>query len=341
MDSLTHLVVGACIGEVFLGRQLGRRALIWGAIAQSAPDVDVLASLWSDTAENLLAHRGFTHSFLFAALITPFFALAADRWHRPHDIPFRRFCWFFAVAIFGHTLLDGLNSYGTGWFEPFDHRRIALNVLFVADPFFSFGPGVATLVLIFLRRHRRFHRPWAWAGLAWCLIYAGYAVIHKVTMDRTVERLLARQHMQYTRTFITPTVMNNWLWYVVAEDAHGYHVGFRSVFDTTDTLDLRYFPRNEELLRGLAHDAELHLLLRFSQGFYTVESQQDKLVFNDLRFGQVMGWRDPRAPFTFHFQLGEGSDNELVVQRGRFAGWDGDAVSSLLRRIRGDQRSRR
>lgn len=341
MDSLTHLVVGACIGEVFLGRQLGRRALIWGAIAQSAPDVDVLASLWSDTAENLLAHRGFTHSFLFAALITPFFALAADRWHRPHDIPFRRFCWFFAVAVFGHTVLDGLNSYGTGWFEPFDHRRIALNVLFVADPFFSFGPGVATLVLIFLRRHRRFHRPWAWAGLAWCLIYVGYAVIHKVTMDRTVERLLAQQHVQYTRTFITPTVMNNWLWYVVAEDAHGYHIGFRSVFDTTDTLELRYFPRNEELLRGLAHDAELHLLLRFSQGFYTVERQRDKLVFNDLRFGQVMGWRDPRAPFTFHFQLGEGSDNELVVQRGRFAGWDGDAVSSLLRRIRGDQRSRR
>ncbi|MBK7555701.1 MAG: metal-dependent hydrolase [Flavobacteriales bacterium] len=126
MDSLTHLVVGACIGEVFLGRQLGRRALLWGAFAQSAPDLDVVAALWTDTAENLLAHRGFTHSFLFAAVLTPLFALAADRWHRPHDIRFSRFCWFFGVAIFGHTLLDGLNSYGTGWFEPFSHARVAL-----------------------------------------------------------------------------------------------------------------------------------------------------------------------------------------------------------------------
>ncbi|MFZ1685793.1 MAG: metal-dependent hydrolase [Flavobacteriales bacterium] len=341
MDSLTHLVVGACIGEVFLGKQLGRRALLWGAIAQSAPDIDVVATLWNGTAENLLAHRGFTHSFLFAAVITPLFALAADRWHRPHDIRFSRFCWFFGVAVFGHTLLDGLNSYGTGWFEPFSHARIALNVLFVADPFFTFGAGVAAIVLLFLRRHRRYHRQWAWAGIAWSMCYLGFCAWNKTSMEREVHRMLDQQHVTYTRTFITPTVLNNWLWYVVAGDDRGYHIGYRSVFDTADTLELHYFPRRTELLDQVEDKVELDYLVRFAQEFYTVEQLPDStLLFNDLRFGQIMGWRDPQAKFVFHYYLHDPARNQLVVQRGRFGGWDSDAVPSLVRRIRGDHRSR-
>ncbi len=336
MDSLTHLVVGACIGEVFLGRQLGRRALLWGAFAQSAPDLDVVAALWTDTAENLLAHRGFTHSFLFAAVLTPLFALAADRWHRPHDIRFSRFCWFFGVAIFGHTLLDGLNSYGTGWFEPFSHARVALNVLFVADPFFSLGPAVAVLVLLLLRRHRQYHRHWAWAGLVWCVAYMGYCTWNRSVIVREVHQLLAQQHVPYSRTFITPTVMNNWLWFVAAGDDRGYHIGYRSVFDTTDSLELTYFPRRAELLDQVEDKVELDRLVRFAQEFYTVEQLPDStLLFNDLRFGQIMGWRDPHGKFTFHYYLHDPARNELVVQRGRFGGWDRDAVSSLVHRIRG------
>lgn len=323
------------MGEVFLGRQLGRRALLWGAIAQSAPDIDVLASLWTDTAENLLAHRGFTHSLLCAALLTPLFALAADRWHRPHDIPFSRFCWFFGVAIFGHDLLDSLNSYGTGLLEPFSHARIALNVLFVADPFFSIVPGIIGVVLIFIRKHQRYHKPLACSALAWCVLYIGYATYHKVAMERTVHRMLAQQGVQYKRTFITPTVLNNWLWYVLADDGRGFHIGYRSVFDTTDSLELHYVPQGAERLQQVQDEAELDLLLRFSQGWYTVEERSDSLVFNDLRFGQVMGWRQADAPFVFHYFLKDPERNDLVVQRGRFSGWDRDAIGSLARRIKG------
>lgn len=335
MDSLTHLVVGACIGELFLGKQLGRKALLWGAIAQSAPDIDVVAHLWKGTAENLLAHRGFTHSFLFAAVIVPLFALAADRWHRPHDIPFRRFLWFFGVAVFGHTLLDGLNSYGTGWFEPFSHERVALNLLFVADPFFSFGPGIAAIVLVFVRRHQRVFLSWAIAGLTWCVLYLGYCWYDRTIIVRDVERLLARQGVTYTESFITPTVLNNWLWYVVVGDGQGFHIGYRSVFDTEDTLELHYFPRHAELLKGVEDEVELEYLTRFSQGFYTIQTEERGLLFNDLRFGQVAGWRNPEAPFVFRYHLLDPSSNDLVVQRGRFAGWDMAMVHSLVVRIRG------
>jgi membrane-bound metal-dependent hydrolase YbcI (DUF457 family) len=44
-----------------------------GAVAQSVPDIDFIASFWTSTSENLLAHRGFTHSILFTLLMDAFF----------------------------------------------------------------------------------------------------------------------------------------------------------------------------------------------------------------------------------------------------------------------------
>ena len=99
MDSLTHIALGACIGEAFFEKGFGKKALLWGALAQSIPDIDFTASMWMDTAGNLLAHRGFTHSILFALLITPVFALTADKVHRPHNISFRKWLLFFATEV--------------------------------------------------------------------------------------------------------------------------------------------------------------------------------------------------------------------------------------------------
>ena len=92
MDSITHIALGACMGEAFAGKQLGRKAMLWGALAQSIPDIDFLASFWMDTASNLLAHRGFTHSFLFCLISGLILALLAERWHRPHNISLLK--WF-------------------------------------------------------------------------------------------------------------------------------------------------------------------------------------------------------------------------------------------------------
>ena len=41
MDSLTQIVLGAAVGEVMLGRKVGNRAILWGAVAGTIPDLDV------------------------------------------------------------------------------------------------------------------------------------------------------------------------------------------------------------------------------------------------------------------------------------------------------------
>ena len=58
------------MGEAFAGRTVGKKAMLWGILAQSIPDIDFISSLWLDTADHLLAHRGFTHSILFAIIIS-------------------------------------------------------------------------------------------------------------------------------------------------------------------------------------------------------------------------------------------------------------------------------
>lgn len=335
MDSITHIVLGACIGEVFVGKKIRKRALLLGAIAQSVPDIDFIASSWLSPTADLLAHRGFTHSILFAALMTPFLALVADRWRRPHDVALRTWLWFFGLELFMHLLLDTANAYGTGWLEPFSHQRFSYHTLFVADPLFSIVPGIVAIALLVLRLHRR-RRHWALAAIAWCSVYLGLSIAGKIIVEKDVQSIAAANNITYRRHFSTPTPFNIGLWYVVLEKDSGYYIGYRSVFDKQPQIDFHYFPRNDYLLDTMRDREDVIDLLRFSQGYYSVSYMDGKLVFNDLRFGQITGWENAAAPFAFYYYLEQPGNNSLLIQRGRFKNWNMRTVKSLWRRIEGE-----
>ena len=337
MDSITHLALGACMGEAFAGKQLGRKAMVWGALAQSIPDIDFLAAFWMDTSSNLLAHRGFTHSFLFCAIITPFFALLAEKLHRPHNIRFNKWLLFFGGTIFIHIFIDAFNNYGVGWFEPFSHARISFNAIYVADPLFSIWPAIACIALLVLSTRSIKRKRWWKFGLGLSSLYLVFSLIMKAKSDADVKRALRDQHISYSKYFSTPAPLQNILWYVVAGNDSGYHVGFHSLLDRGSHIDFQFFPRNDSLLKNIRGEEELEKLKRFSQGFYTVEKYNDTLVFNDLRFGQVIGWYNPRGRFVFHYFLEQPGTNTLVVQRGRFEGWTPETTRALFRRIFGNR----
>jgi inner membrane protein len=336
MDSLTHIALGVCIGEAFFGRLIGKKAMVWGAFAQSVPDIDFVAAFWMSPAENLLAHRGFTHSIIFILIVTPFLSLLAERWHRLHNISIRKWMIFFFLQMFIHIFIDAFNNYGVGWFEPFSHYRISFNTIFVADPFFSIWPAITFVALLLLKtRHRKRIFWWRFA-IIMSSIYLCYCTINKINIDSDVKEIAVHQNINYTKYFTTPAPLNNWLWYVVLGDDSGFYVGYRSLFDTKKEIDFKFLPRNDSFLDSAHNHEELQKLIRFSQGFYTVEKWNDTLVFNDLRFGQITGWQDPKEKFVFHYFLKHSADNSLVVQRGRFAKWNWEIMKSLLKRIKGN-----
>lgn len=49
MDSLTQIVLGAAVGEAVLGKKVGNKAMLYGAIAGTIPDLDTFASYFVDT----------------------------------------------------------------------------------------------------------------------------------------------------------------------------------------------------------------------------------------------------------------------------------------------------
>lgn len=336
MDSITHIALGACIGEAMAGKKLGKRAMLLGAIAQSIPDIDFVASLWTSPSENLLAHRGFTHSFLFGLTITPLLAMVAEKWHRPHNISLKKWMLFFGLQILIHLLIDGMNVYGVGWFEPFSHMRVAYNWIFVADPFFSIWTGVAAFMLLLLKKRNAQRRGWVRFGLIMSSVYILYCGFNKIKINSEIKHELARQHISYNNYFTTPSPLNNWLWYVVAKSDSGCYIGYRSVFDRDKKNGFYFVSFNDSLLQPVRGHEDLQKLIRFSKGYYAVQKWNDTLVFSDLRFGQVVGWQNIHARFVFNYYLQHPDDNRLVVQRGRFEGWNRETIMALVKRIKGN-----
>ena len=173
-------------------------------------------------------------------------------------------------------------------------------------------------------------------GLGLASLYLGYCTWNKAKIDRDVKVIFEQQQVNYTRYFSTPAPLQNWLWYVVAGNDSGYHVGFRSVFDRHKKIDFVYYRRNAEALLAETNSEEINHLIRFSQEFYTVEKWKDTLVFNDLRFGQINGWEPERGRFVFHYYLQHPGNNKLVVQRGRMDGWNRQSAERYISRILGN-----
>lgn len=68
MDSLSQIVLGAAVGEVVLGKKIGNRAMVWGAVGGTIPDLDVLGKFFLSNIDNLAFHRGISHSITFCVL---------------------------------------------------------------------------------------------------------------------------------------------------------------------------------------------------------------------------------------------------------------------------------
>lgn len=72
MDSLTQIVLGAAVGEAVLGKKVGNKAMFYGAIAGTIPDLDVYVGKLFDTVTALEIHRGFTHSVFLQSFLGGF-----------------------------------------------------------------------------------------------------------------------------------------------------------------------------------------------------------------------------------------------------------------------------
>ncbi|NBX11222.1 MAG: metal-dependent hydrolase [Chitinophagaceae bacterium] len=333
MDSLTHIVLGACVGEVIAGKKLGKKSWLAGALFQTIPDLDFIAGFWLSPAEDLLAHRGFTHSFLFVILLSFFLATLTKRVGWCAGLSSRGWLFFSFIELLIHVLIDAMNVYGTAWLEPFSHTRFAFNVLFVADPFFTIPLLIAFSLLLFGKMQIKSRQTFSKIALVLSSLYLLYVLILKWQVNTVVVNNLNRKVEKSESYFSTPTPFNPWLWYVVIKREESFQVGYYSVFDHSDSIAFYAVLQQRKLLPLAKSTESIPHLKRFSKGYYALKYIGDTIVFNDLRFGKIMGWANPASPFVFYYYLNKSADNSVVIQRGRMQGWSTKSVMQFIERI--------
>jgi len=337
LDTLTHTAIGICTGHLVAGKQLGKKAMLFGAIANNFPDIDVISNFWASDTKALLLHRGITHSFFANIIFTFLFSWLFQKLYAKYNIALKKWILLFGSGLAIHLFTDALTSYGTGWFEPFDHSRVSFNTIFILDPLFSIPVWIVSIAILFMKRGAPLSFKLAKIGLAVSFAYLAFTIFNKLRVDSVIENDLKAQNINYTDYLATPTPLNNLLWYIVTKNNDEFKVGYYSIMDKNQNISFHDFKRNDSLLNFPCDSASLADLVRFSKGYYCLRREKDTIIFSDMRFGQMGGWYKADAGFVFNFRLAANCYNKDVLQKGRFEAFEDKALPMLWKRMMGSK----
>lgn len=329
MDSLTQLALGAALGGATAGRQVGRRALLWGAVCGTFPDLDMFIPL-GDPVSDFTYHRSASHSLLVLTGLTPLFVWLILKLH-PGTHPHR---WRWAALVYlvltTHVLLDCLTVYGTQIFWPLDTTPVAWSTIFIVDPLYSL-PLLAGIVAALVAGRSR---PWGHtantAGLVLSTAYLAWTVGVKLHVEQVAHGALAQQGIEASDVLTTPAPFNSVLWRILAVNEAEYYEGYYSLLDESTAIALTAYPRSVEEIETLQEAWAVRRLQWFTRNFYAVEREDGDIIISDLRMGL-------EPDYVFRFVVGRaGNPHPRPVPPER-AGTepDWDRLPWLWQRIRG------
>lgn len=307
MDSLTQIVLGAAVGEAVLGRKIGNKAMLYGAIAGTIPDLDVLACHFTDTVSALSIHRGFTHSIVFSILFAPIFGWLVSRYETFKN--FKGWSWLFFWAFVTHPILDAHTTWGTQLFWPFD-LRLAFKTIFVIDPLYTLPFLVFLILAMRQKRSSKKRQFYNTLGLLVSSSYLLLTFLFKWLAFSQFQTALKTQHIDYVQLDTRPSPLNTILWSANVETNDAYLLGNYSFFDS-QPITFETYPKQHKLLENLVEDERVKRMISISEGWYTITEKNGNLYFNDLRFG-LLSLKPNSENFVFQYKID--TDNFGQVQ---------------------------
>ena len=126
-SAFSHAVAALSIGTCFYRPQIPKRVWIAGAACSVIPDIDVIGFRFGIHYGDFWGHRGFTHSLVFAALLSGLAALILSRRGLAGIGRAALFAYLF-LATASHGVLDAMTNGGLGvaFFSPFENSRYFL-----------------------------------------------------------------------------------------------------------------------------------------------------------------------------------------------------------------------
>ena len=297
MDSVTQLALGAAVGEASIGRQVGNKAILWGAVLGTLPDLDVFIPL-GGAVEDFTYHRSFSHSLLVLALLTPLVVWLILKLH-PRTREYRNRWALMVYLVFAtHVLLDSFTVYGTQIFWPLITTPQSWSTLFIIDPAYTLPLIVGVMAALVMSRQRHRGHLLNSAGLALSTLYLAWSLGAKLYVESVARDSLARQGVEYQRLLSTPAPFTTLLWRFVAMGEEGYFEGYYSFLDGHDGVTGQRFDSRVDLLDSLAEHWPVQRLQWFTHGFYKVSQESEAVVISDLRMGL-------EGDYVFRFQVAE------------------------------------
>ncbi|MBF8150473.1 metal-dependent hydrolase [Winogradskyella sp. F6397] len=332
MDSLTQIVLGAAVGEAVLGKKVGNKAILYGAIAGTIPDLDIFASHFTDTVSALAIHRGFTHSIVFSVLFAPVLGWLVSRYETYKD--YKGWAWLFFWALITHPILDAHTTWGTQLFWPID-LRLAFKTIFVIDPLYTFPFLVFLILTMFQKRTSKKRRLYNGIGLTLSTAYLALTFILKDAALTQFKSALHTQNISYNQIDTRPSPLNTILWNANVDTKNAYLLGEYSFFDTK-AISFQSYPKNHELLGNLIQNEKVKRMIAISEGWFTISKIDDKLYYNDLRFG-LLNLEPQSESFVFKYLIDvDASGNVNFIEQERTQRDGKKLMSALWERLKGN-----
>lgn len=295
MDPVSQAALGAVVAHSVSHRQLGTRAVLLGAAAGALPDIDVFFSLDGDYFDQLVSHRGITHSLFFAPVAGPVLGWLAWRWstrrrNQPGK-PAALRAWMLAttLAILSHPLLDYLTPYGTQLLQPFSDARFAVAAMPIIDPIYTL------LLLVGLVAAYRFRAAGGRIATATLLVscaYLGYGWHLNEEAASFARTQLAAEGLADVEVAAFPTILQIHHRRVVARTPVADRVGFLSMWDPCE-IRWRSEPRlPRSRIEAFIRTREGTIFDWFTMGWSHYAIQNGRITATDLRYGSD---ENPRA----------------------------------------------
>ncbi|WP_417875024.1 metal-dependent hydrolase [Xanthomarina gelatinilytica] len=331
MDSLTQIVLGAAVGEAVLGKKVGNKAMLYGAIAGTIPDLDILASYVTDTVTALEIHRGFTHSIFFSVFFAPIFGWLVSRYESYKD--FKAWSWLFFWAFLTHPILDAHTTWGTQLFWPLEYR-LAFKSIFVIDPLYTLPFLLFLILAMFQKRDAPKRRLYNKVGIIISSSYLLLTFVLKGMAYNEFEMALKDQHIEYSEIETKPAPFNTILWSANVETKNNYLIGYYSFFDTKPIHFVTY-PKNHDLLGELIQDEKVQRMIAVSKGWFTITKKENGLYYNDLRFG-LLSLKPNSQNFAFQYEIKTNSGKVSFIETKKNREEAKQLLSDLWMRLKGN-----
>ena len=119
-------------------------------------------------------------------------------------------------------------------------------------------------------------------------------------MDSVFESSFKKAAIPYQRFSAQPTILNNILWYSVAETEYHYHLTFYSLFDKSETADkIITVDKNHDIID--MSDENSQTLTWFSNNYYNISKREKVGTYKyvDLRYPMLNPDDENTSVFNF------------------------------------------